>query len=66
MAASQRKMSAVEVYGEDFRAKTKTSILLASNVFDPLAPLEAAERLNSLLEGSTLLINNGYGVSKIP
>jgi hypothetical protein len=53
---------AVEVYSGDFRAKTKNPVLLASNTFDPFAPLEAAQRMSGLLEGSALLLNNGYGV----
>lgn len=65
MAVSQWKSRAVEIYSGDFRVKTKTGVLVTSNTFDPLAPLAAAKRLNGLLEGSSLLINNGYGVSEV-
>jgi hypothetical protein len=65
MAVSQWKSRAVEVYSGDFRVKTKTGVLVTSNTFDPLAPLAAAKRLSGLLEGSSLLINNGYGVSML-
>jgi hypothetical protein len=65
MAVSQWKTRAVEVYDGDFKVKTKTGVLVASNTVDPLAPLAAAKRLSGLLEGSSLLINNGYGVSKL-
>jgi hypothetical protein len=37
--------------------------MLWSNTWDPVAPLEAAEKLNGLLGGSGLLVNDGYGVS---
>ncbi|KAH7400966.1 hypothetical protein DE146DRAFT_654534 [Phaeosphaeria sp. MPI-PUGE-AT-0046c] len=61
MAVTQWKTSAVEIYGGDFKVKTKNPVLVTSNSFDPLAPLRAAKRLSGLLEGSSLLINNGYG-----
>lgn len=63
MAVTQWKTSAVEIYDGDFKVKTKNPVLVTSNSYDPLAPLRAAQRLSGLLEGSALLINNGYGVS---
>lgn len=62
-SGAQWSAKAVEIYPGDFRVKTKNPVLLASNRFDPVAPLAAAQRLNGLFEGSTLLVNNGYGVS---
>jgi pimeloyl-ACP methyl ester carboxylesterase len=63
MVVAQWKVDAVEVYGGDFRVKTKNPVLVTSNTWDPVAPLEAAEKLNGLLGGSGLLVNDGYGVS---
>jgi hypothetical protein len=64
MVVQQWKAEAVEIYEGDFKSKTKHPVLLTSNTWDALAPLEAAERLNDLLENSILLTNNGYGVSR--
>ncbi|KAF1921234.1 hypothetical protein BDU57DRAFT_534940 [Ampelomyces quisqualis] len=61
MAVLQWNSSAIEVYNGDFRVKTKTGVLVASNTSDPLAPLAAGKRLSGLVEGSSLLINNGCG-----
>jgi hypothetical protein len=63
MVVAQWKVDAVEVYGGDFKVKTRTPVLVTSNTWDLVAPLEAAEKLNGLLGGSGLLVNNGYGVS---
>lgn len=63
IAVTQWKATAVEIYAGDFRAKTKNPVLIASNSFDPQAPIRAAQRLSGLLEGSAVLVNNGYGVS---
>jgi hypothetical protein len=63
MVVAQWKVDAVEVYGGDFKVKTRTPVLVTSNTWDPVAPLEAAEKLNGLLGGSGLLVNDGYGVS---
>lgn len=65
MAVTQWKATAVEIYDGDFKVKTKNPVLIASNSFDPQAPIRAAQRLSGLLEGSALLINNGYGVSNL-
>jgi hypothetical protein len=63
MVVAQWKIRAKEVYNGDFKSKTRNPVLLASNSWDPVAPLEAAEKLGGLLEGSRVLVNNGYGVS---
>jgi hypothetical protein len=63
MVVAQWAVDAVEVYNGDFKSKTRNPVLLASNSWDPVAPLEAAEKLGGLLEGSRVLVNNGYGVS---
>jgi hypothetical protein len=63
MVVAQWKIRAKEVYTGNFKVKTRNPVLLASNSWDPVAPLEAAEKLGGLLEGSRVLVNNGYGVS---
>jgi hypothetical protein len=63
IVVQQWKKAAVEIYEGDFKVKTRHPVLLTSNTWDPLAPLEAAEQLEDLLEDSVLLANDGYGVS---
>lgn len=60
---AQCKLSAKERYDWDFRVKTKTGVMIINNSYDPITPLTSARNLTSLLEGSSLLHQEGaYGV----
>ena len=63
---AQWKLPAKERYDGDFKVRTKTGVMVINNSYDPITPLSSARNLTSLLEGSSLLHQDGaYGVGPI-
>lgn len=58
---SQWPWRAKETYMGDFRVKTRSPVLVASNTLDGFTPLKAARNVSEGLEGSGLLVVNGTG-----
>lgn len=50
-----------ESYGGAFGSETRTPMLIANGLYDPVTPLTSARNVSAAFEGSVLLQHNGYG-----
>jgi len=63
IVCAQWKMRSKETFTGPFQVRTKNPILFVSSPLDPATPMASARNMSQGFEGSTLLQQNGIGVS---
>ena len=64
ITCSQWSFNARERYSGNFQTRTKNPMLIVNNKFDPVTPLVSAQNVSAGFDGSVVLAQNGYGVSR--